>query len=464
MLSEGERAGGAMASSCGAASRSFTVTSLSRAALAAVLLAGFSTPSAVPATMRFVGPETGMKFACDDTTPADWPAVALLGEGVGTAGLNPSTFETYAFELSAVSPPVGPEGRQTIAGAWGYSHERGREFIIVVPENRGLAGALTAYGMLTLSGVGVMQHLTQTEGEIARCNFSWIFEGQAWAFGSYPPLSPASGWTRAGQSSIEVSARRSTGNAPLWVRVTPCAAGTTCFAAPGTTRADLLVRVLPLPGGRQGPAYLPLTATSVDVWSRRLGQPAATARVWRLAGPGSSLHRPGIFDLVGYRTTGSGAVTDEIEESAEADVLAEGDETLGEEIETLAEEDSALEPVVASADPPPPASPWLTTSTLPGFRFKARLAAAVLVKANACPAQAICLAKTASGPPEIVVRILPKQSNGKRWSILGKFANAEAGVWVEQTARRALKYYTLGARPADSPELLGIVDRQAFAP
>jgi hypothetical protein len=255
------------------------------------------------------------------------------------------------------------------------------------------------------------------------------------------------------------------------MRVTPCAAGTTCFAAPGTTRADLLVRVLPLPGGLRGPAYLALTATSVDVWSRKLGQPAATARVWRLAGPGSSLHRPGILDLVGYSTSGQEEVREEVEPSGEAESLVEEEETLAEESETLAEEDETLavedspvEPGVASADPPPPASPWLTTSMLPGFRFKARLAGAVLVKANACPAQAICLANTASGPPEIVARILPKQSNGKRWSILGKFADAEAGVWVEQTARHALKYYTLVARPADSLELPGVVDRLAFAP
>jgi hypothetical protein len=136
-----------------------------------------------------------------------------------------------------------------------------------------------------------------------------------------------------------------------------------------------------------------------------------------------------------------------------------------EEGESGSEEGSSdLSRVAAEAAPPPPPSPWLTSTTLPGFRFKARLAGATLVKANACPAQAICLAKTAKGPPEIVVRILPKQSNGRRWSSLGKFADAAAEVWVEQTARHALKYYTLVARPANSLELPGIVDRQAFAP
>lgn len=66
--------------------------------------------------------------------------------------------------------------------------------------------------------------------------------------------------------------------------------------------------------------------------------------------------------------------------------------------------------------------------------------------------------------PEIVARILPKQANGKRWPVVGKFASPAAQVWVEQIASHQVRYYALLARAADSPELPGVVDRAGFAP
>jgi len=198
--------------------------------------------------------------------------------------------------------------------------------------------------------------------------------------------------------------------------------------------------------GNQGPAFLPLATAVIDVWSRRKGENDEAARAWQIPAATAETDRPGVLDVVGYRSTA---------------VL--GDSSV-ENAASSANVDVDLVSARAEADSPSPSGSWLTVPTLPGFQFQAVLGGQPLVSASSCPKLTICLARNANDAPEIVVRVLPTQANGKRWAVLGKFASDSAGVWVQQIGSAQVKYYELIERGADSPELPGLVDRAAFAP
>src|SRR5687768_9579242 len=80
-----------------------------------------------------------------------------------------------------------------------------------------------------------------------------LVTGGAWAQTGQPIQVQARGSSNiAGPvlASMAEEAAALPAETPPWVAIKPCAAGTTCFGAPGTKRADLLVRTLPLGGGR----------------------------------------------------------------------------------------------------------------------------------------------------------------------------------------------------------------------
>ena len=339
--------------------------------------------------------------------------------------------------------------------------DRGAYFAAVDPDKTTLTGHATFRQgkWMVLNGTGTIEHIHKLEGLIASCPVGWFFAGQR---RNSPPAGPrGTAWIRRGFIQLQAAsvsgfplihdpdAMTAAATPPQWVAVTPCAKQTTCLGTPGSNRADLLVRTLPLSGGRQTPAYLPLTTAGIDVWSRKVGEGNADARSWVIPAATTDLDRPGFLDPLGYTSASPATASSEFWEATE---------------DPLFEFDPDLTSTVSEAGPPPPSSNWLTTPNIPGFRFQALLGGAPLLKANACAAQAICLAKTATGVPEIVARILPKQANGKRWPVVGKFASPAAQVWVEQTASHQVKYYALLARAADSPELPGVVDRAGFAP
>ena len=442
----------------------------------ALVILGAVPASSAPPPPKFFGFVSGFRFDCDlAPLPITKAVTNMTTAGAGSLCPLVSCTGTSVYGLDAsLLAPLGPRLPHHVdAGQWGKLDNTPPAHIVAVnPEETSLSGHATFRPgkWMVLSGTGTMYHINRFPPDPCEfgtpgcpylppspCNVSWTFAGQR---RNTPPSGPrGTAWILRGfiqqQASSVAGFPIVAGNAveaatpPLWVAVTPCAKQTACLGAPGSNRADLLIRTLPLSGGRQTPAWLPLTTAGIDVWSRRVGETNADARAWTIPAAGTELDRPGFLDLLGYTSSSPATTESEFWEQTEAPLM---------------EFNSDLTNIVSEAGPPPPSGPWLTTPTLPGFRFKGLLAGAALLKANACPAQTLCFAKTATGVPELVARILPKQANGKRWPVVGKFASQAAQVWIEQIASKQVRYYELLARAADSPELPGVVDRVGFAP
>jgi len=121
-----------------------------------------------------------------------------------------------------------------------------------------------------------------------------------------------------------------------------------------------------------------------------------------------------------------------------------------------------------ASDVTPPDSPWLTTSALPGFRFKIRITSGAQqiagVQEKDCVPETLCVSGAVRGRSEVFVRIIGPRPNGFLWPNLVKFTTSQVEVWIEQLSTGRLRYYKLPAQgPADT-SLPGLVDREAFEP
>lgn len=123
---------------------------------------------------------------------------------------------------------------------------------------------------------------------------------------------------------------------------------------------------------------------------------------------------------------------------------------------------------VACSDPPPPAGDWLTTTELPGFRFKVRITAGSQIitgeKQADCVPETLCVNGAVRGRSEIFLRLIGPRSNGFIWPEIIKFTTSQVEVWIEQLGKGQINYYLLtGSTPA-STELPGLFDRTGFEP
>lgn len=115
--------------------------------------------------------------------------------------------------------------------------------------------------------------------------------------------------------------------------------------------------------------------------------------------------------------------------------------------------------------PAPPAGEWLTTSELPGFRFKVRIGGSLLgAKVNDCIAETLCVSGAVPGRAEVFVRVVGPRPNGFLWPILVKFTTSRVEVWIEQLSTGQINYYELAGATPDSSELPGFFDRTGFHP
>ncbi len=120
-------------------------------------------------------------------------------------------------------------------------------------------------------------------------------------------------------------------------------------------------------------------------------------------------------------------------------------------------------------EPPPPAGPWLTSSEIPDFRFKVRIAGPggsyrAGAKEPGCIGETLCVSGAVSGRSEAFLRVVGPKPNGKLWPTLVKFSTSQIEIWVQQVSSGAPRYYVLeGARPGFD-ELPGLFDRQGFTP
>lgn len=105
--------------------------------------------------------------------------------------------------------------------------------------------------------------------------------------------------------------------------------------------------------------------------------------------------------------------------------------------------------------PPPPSTEWLTTASIPGFRFQVRIGGAAGTLEPACMAQTLCVNGALPGRPEVFVRASgPVQ--------IVTLSTSQVEVWAEQVGTGEVRYYQLNAPgPADST-LPGLLDTDAF--
>ena len=115
--------------------------------------------------------------------------------------------------------------------------------------------------------------------------------------------------------------------------------------------------------------------------------------------------------------------------------------------------------------PAPPAGPWLTTSELPGFRFKVRISGSLLgEKVNDCITETLCVSGALPGRSEVFVRVVGPRPNGYLWPILVKFTPSQVEVWIEQLSTGQINYYLLEGAGPDNDVLPGLFDRTGFLP
>ena len=260
--------------------------------------------------------------------------------------------EPQALDLHEVA--INGSGRLVFDGYWTFVDQRGPIYIAVAPLDTSVDAEVqfSPGGILYLQGEGPMRHydsrVTNGNPEVASCGVVWVFMGQR---RDKPPANPGRKWIPYRFTYYQAAGPRGKATPAAvaklpWVAVSPCAQDTLCLGAPGSGRADLLIRLLPVGDGRQGPAYLPLTTGAVDVWSRRVGESDAAARAWQVpAAVANEPAHPGLLDIIGYNPPASA-------QSADLD-LPDPDSAQGE----------------WKSNPPPPSVSWLTVATLPGFAF-----------------------------------------------------------------------------------------------
>lgn len=116
-------------------------------------------------------------------------------------------------------------------------------------------------------------------------------------------------------------------------------------------------------------------------------------------------------------------------------------------------------------DPIPPAGAWLTTNSLPGFQFKARIDNnRIATQVNDCVPETLCLAGALPNRTEVFVRIIGPRQNGFLWPEVIRFTVSGVELWIQKTSGGPINYYNLGSVSQNSDVLNGLVDRQGFLP
>ncbi|HEX5757989.1 MAG TPA: hypothetical protein VF121_02240 [Thermoanaerobaculia bacterium] len=123
--------------------------------------------------------------------------------------------------------------------------------------------------------------------------------------------------------------------------------------------------------------------------------------------------------------------------------------------------------LTCSTVPPPPGA-WLTSSEVPGFRFKVRVTGGgrVLdgVKEGDCIAETLCVSADVPGRPALFLRVVGPRFNGYFWPTIVKFTTSQVEVWIEQVQTGSIRYYVLSGANPSSSELPGFFDRTGFLP
>lgn len=123
----------------------------------------------------------------------------------------------------------------------------------------------------------------------------------------------------------------------------------------------------------------------------------------------------------------------------------------------------------ASAGPPHPPTPGITSSRARGFRFWVRITGQqgpprAGVQEPDCLPETVCVSGAVPGRSEVFLRIVGPKPNGRLWPTLVKFSTSTVEVWIEQKATGEIEYYRLPGASPGVDELPGRFDREGFAP
>jgi hypothetical protein len=111
---------------------------------------------------------------------------------------------------------------------------------------------------------------------------------------------------------------------------------------------------------------------------------------------------------------------------------------------------------------------YLTSSAVPGFRFRVRIFNTATPIAGAkesdCIPETLCVSGAVPGRSEVFLRVIGPRPNGYLWPTIVRFTPSRVEVDVQQISTGITKTYVLPAIPPDSDELTGLQDRTGFLP
>jgi hypothetical protein len=125
--------------------------------------------------------------------------------------------------------------------------------------------------------------------------------------------------------------------------------------------------------------------------------------------------------------------------------------------------------VTDAGAPPLPGGELLTSTAVPGFRFKVRITdpggdSRPGTLEPDCLPETLCTAGALEGRTEVLLRVVGPKPNGFLWPTFVRFTTSTVEVWVEKSDTSEVKYYYLPGAVPLSDELDGGFDRVGFVP
>lgn len=129
-----------------------------------------------------------------------------------------------------------------------------------------------------------------------------------------------------------------------------------------------------------------------------------------------------------------------------------------------AKETGAYTLTLQCSTPALPSGPFLTSTEVPGFRFKVRIGDRNGAKQNDCLSETLCVSGAVPTRTEVLIRVVGPKPNGFLWPTIVKLNTTQTEVWVQQISTGETKYYLLPGAGPTSSDLPGFFDREGFLP
>jgi hypothetical protein len=111
-----------------------------------------------------------------------------------------------------------------------------------------------------------------------------------------------------------------------------------------------------------------------------------------------------------------------------------------------------------------PPGAFLTSTEVPGFRFKVRIGDREGAKQNDCLSETLCVSGAVPTRTEVLIRVVGPKPNGYLWPTVVKLNTTQVEVWIQKISTGETKYYLLPGAGPTSSDLPGFFDRNGFLP